>query len=114
MKMSKILALLMVALMVVAAFAACTTTPGTGDETTDGTQGGEQTTAGTENNGPTVDQIVEAYKGTYDITMWVSELDGVAALTQQQIDAFGIFAVNGTGVVGDDAGLDIFHMFQNI
>ena len=89
MKMSKILALLMVALMVVAAFAACTTTPGTGDETTDaGTQGGEQTTAGTENNGPTVDEIVEAYKGTYEITMWVSELDGVAALTQQQIDAF--------------------------
>ena len=88
MKMSKILALLMVALMVVAAFAACTTPGGTGDETTDGTQGGEQTTAGTENQGPTVDQIVEAYKGTYDITMWVSELDGVAALTQQQIDAF--------------------------
>ena len=26
--------------------------------------------------------------GTYDITMWVSELDGVAALTQEQIDAF--------------------------
>ena len=27
-------------------------------------------------------------EGTYDITMWVSEIDGVAALTQQQIDAF--------------------------
>ena len=27
-------------------------------------------------------------EGTYDITMWVSELDGVAALTQEQIDAF--------------------------
>ena len=26
--------------------------------------------------------------GTYDITMWVSELDGVAELTQQQIDKF--------------------------
>ena len=26
--------------------------------------------------------------GTYDITMWVSEVDGVAALFQQQIDAF--------------------------
>ncbi len=26
--------------------------------------------------------------GTYDITMWVSELDGVAALFQEQIDAF--------------------------
>ena len=27
-------------------------------------------------------------EGTYDVTLWVSELDGVAALTQQQIDAF--------------------------
>jgi len=26
--------------------------------------------------------------GTYDITMWVSEIDGVAALTQSQIEAF--------------------------
>ncbi len=26
--------------------------------------------------------------GTYDVTMWVSEIDGVAELTQQQIDAF--------------------------
>ena len=26
--------------------------------------------------------------GTYDVTLWVSELDGVAALTQEQIDAF--------------------------
>ena len=26
--------------------------------------------------------------GTYDITMWVSEMDGVSALFQQQIDAF--------------------------
>ena len=27
-------------------------------------------------------------EGTYDVTLWVSELDGVVALTQQQIDAF--------------------------
>ena len=26
--------------------------------------------------------------GTYDVSLWVSELDGVAALTEQQIDAF--------------------------
>ncbi len=83
MKMSKILSLVLVALMVVACFAACTTPEGPNNETTDS----EQTTVGG-NNQPTVEQIVEAYKGTYDITMWVSELDGVAALTQQQIDAF--------------------------
>ena len=35
---------------------------------------------------PTVN--TDELKGTYDITMWVSEIDGVAALTQQQIDAF--------------------------
>ncbi len=80
MKMSKILALMLVALMVVACFAACT--PSTGDET----PSGEDTTVGSE--GPTDAEIAEAYKGTYNITMWVSELDGVAALTQQQIDAF--------------------------
>jgi len=27
-------------------------------------------------------------KGTYDVTLWVSEMDGVAELTQKQIDAF--------------------------
>ena len=48
--------------------------------------------------------------GTYDITMWVSELNGVAELTQQQIDAFeaanpGI-VINATieGVTEADAG----------
>ena len=30
----------------------------------------------------------EDLSGTYDVTLWVSELDGVAALTQEQIDAF--------------------------
>ena len=29
-----------------------------------------------------------ALAGTYDITMWVSEKEGVAELTQKQIDAF--------------------------
>ena len=81
MRMSKILALLLVALMVVACFAACTTPGGTEDPTQ-----GEGTTVGSD--GPTDAEIAEAYKGTYNITMWVSELDGVAALTQQQIDAF--------------------------
>jgi len=28
--------------------------------------------------------------GTYDITMWVSEMDGMAALTQEMIDAFEV------------------------
>ena len=63
MKMSKILALVLAALMLVACFAAC------GPKTPDEPQGEDLT-------------------GTYNITMWVSEKDGVAAQFQEQIDAF--------------------------
>ncbi len=63
MKMSKILSLVLAALMLVAVFAACTG-PDEDDE-------------------PAVDLT-----GTYNITMWVSEIDGVAAQFQKQIDAF--------------------------
>ena len=62
MKMSKILSLVLVALMTVACLAACAT-PEQPNENAD-------------------------LAGTYDIVMWVSELDGVAALFQTQIDAF--------------------------
>ncbi len=40
------------------------------------------------NNGNDSGNGTAELAGTYDITMWVSELDGVVALTQQQIDAF--------------------------
>ncbi|MBR3704418.1 MAG: extracellular solute-binding protein, partial [Oscillospiraceae bacterium] len=50
--------------------------------------GGNNTT----NNGGKTDggdqQASADLAGTYDITMWVSELSGVVELTQQQIDAF--------------------------
>ena len=72
MKMSKILALVLAALMLVACFAACT--PKTPETTTP-----DET--------PETD-IFEALKGTYNITMWVSEKEGVSAQFQQQIDAF--------------------------
>ncbi len=89
--MKKILSLIMVLAMVLCLFAAC---DGNTDPT-DGTQGGQQ----------------EAdLSGTYDITMWVSEKEGVADLTQEQIDAFeaanpGI-VINATisGVTEADAG----------
>ena len=84
MKMSKILSLVLVALMTVACLAACAT-PEQPNENAD-------------------------LSGTYDITMWVSEKEGVTALTQQQIDAFeaanpGI-VINATieGVTEADAG----------
>ena len=63
MKMSKILSLVLAVIMIVACFTAC----GKKEE---------------------LDVNVDDIAGTYDVTLWVSEKDGVAALTQQQIDAF--------------------------
>ena len=40
------------------------------------------------NQGQQDQQVSADLAGTYDITMWVSELEGVVALTQQQIDKF--------------------------
>ncbi|MBE6685498.1 MAG: extracellular solute-binding protein [Ruminococcaceae bacterium] len=64
MKMSKILAVVLAAIMLVACFAACD-------------QGGKG-----DNDGNT------DLAGTYDIVMWVSEKDGVADQFKQQIAAF--------------------------
>jgi len=77
--MKKIIALLL-ALVMVLSLAACGGEKA--PETQAPQQGGNeqpQTPAGNEEN---------PLAGTYDITMWVSEMDGVADLTQQQIDAF--------------------------
>ena len=51
--------------------------------------------------------------GTYDITMWVSEVDGMAALTQEMIDAFEVaypgIVINAAieGVSEADAGAKV-------
>ena len=39
---------------------------------------------------PETPPVTTGLEGTYDVTMWVSELDGVAQLTQAQIDAFEV------------------------
>ena len=65
MKMSKILSLLLVVAMLVMSMTACFTKPEEKPEE------------------PSVDLT-----GTYDVTMWVSEVDGMIELTQQMIDAF--------------------------
>ena len=92
MKMSKILALLLASLLIVACFASCTLVPSTPDnnesESEEGNESGDKEDESNENQQPSVDDIVAAYKGTYDVSIWVSELTGVAELTQQQIDAF--------------------------
>ena len=69
MKMSKILSLILAAVMLVACFAAC------------GTPSGDEEATGSQNE-------ANPLAGTYNITMWVSEKEGVAAQFQAQIDAF--------------------------
>ena len=66
--MKKFLAIALALALCLGIFAGCQ--EGTNDPTNGNTPGGTDLT------------------GTYDVTLWVSELDGVAALTQQQIDAF--------------------------
>ena len=95
MKMSKILSLVLAVLMVAVCFVGCNnnkqpdvTTPAPEGET----------------------DVYEALKGTYNITMWVSEKEGVSAQFQQQIDAFEaahpgiIINVEIEGVTEADAG----------
>ena len=65
--MKKILALVLAAALCLGLFAACTPSEPAGT---------------TGNNG------ANPLAGTYEVTLWVSELKGVAELTQQQIDAF--------------------------
>ena len=78
MKMSKILSIILALVMLVACFAACNnSTPPVGGE--------EQTTEG---KGNTPAPETNPLAGTSDITMWVSEKEGVSAQFQQQIDAF--------------------------
>ena len=66
--MKKIIALVLVLVMALG-IVACAPATETPTPTTGGTTGTD-------------------LSGTYDITMWVSEIDGVAALTQEMIDAF--------------------------
>ena len=68
--MKKTIALLL-ALALALSLVACSSAPA------------DQTTASSGN-----DDAAAALAGTYDVTLWVSEVDGVADLTQQQIDAF--------------------------
>ena len=76
--MKKIIALLL-ALVMVLGLAACGETPAP-VETQAPTEGGNET--------PTEGSTENPLAGTYDIIMWVSESDGMTALTQEMIDAF--------------------------
>ena len=82
--MKKIIALLL-ALVMALSLVACGNDAPAADPTT-GNNNENPTAAPTQGNSGESDENPLA--GTYDITMWVSEMDGVAELTQQQIDAF--------------------------
>ena len=78
--MKKIIAMLL-ALVMVLSLAACGGSP-----TTEPTKAPAGDPAPTEAQGNS--EAENPLAGTYDITMWVSEMDGVAAMTQEMIDAF--------------------------
>ena len=78
--MKKIIALLL-ALVMVLGLAACGETPAPVE--TQGTEAGSNET-------PTEGSTENPLAGTYDIIMWVSESDGMTALTQEMIDAFEV------------------------
>ena len=78
----KILSLVVAAVMVFS-MVACGNAPAT-ETNAPAQQGGENKPA----EGEKPAEGDSSLAGTYDITVWVSELDGVAALTQEQIDAF--------------------------
>ena len=76
--MKKLIALLL-ALVMVIGLVACGNTPAEPQ----GTEGNNEAPEETQGQSA-ADQLA----GTYDITMWVSEMDGVAEMTQEMIDAF--------------------------
>ena len=79
--MKKIIAMLL-ALVMVLSLAACG-----GASTTEPTQAPVNEPVATPTEGKT-EEAANPLAGTYDITMWVSESDGMTALTQEMIDAF--------------------------
>ena len=81
--MKKIIAMLL-ALVMVLSMAACG-----GASTTEPTKAPANEPAATPTEGKT-EEAANPLAGTYDITMWVSESDGMTALTQEMIDAFEV------------------------
>ena len=80
--MKKILALLLSAVMVIGLFAGC----GGGSTTTPTTAPAQSGGDAPETTAPAA--AADSLDGTYDITVWVSEMEGVKELTQQQIKDF--------------------------
>ncbi len=78
--MKKLLSLIMALAMVLSLFAACG-----GEEKKDDAGKAPEESKPVESQ---PQDVAAELAGTYDVTLWVSELDGVVALTEKQIDAF--------------------------
>ena len=104
--MKKLIALLL-ALVMVIGLVAC----GNNEPAVDPNQGEQQGNNNQPEGGEQGEQSgAGELAGTYDITMWVSEMDGVAEMTQEMIDAFELaypgIVINAQieGVTEADAG----------
>ena len=84
MKMSKILALLLVVVMVLSVLVAC----GGGGTTTETPNNGGDNSGDNNGNENNEDQYYAELAGTYDITMWTSEIAGVSDQFAAQVAAF--------------------------
>ena len=86
----KFSAILALGLTVSTVLTACGSNPETQGTTDSSSTTTETTGTTTETTGTTTPAATDlsALNGTYDITVWVSESEGVAALTEQQIDKF--------------------------
>ena len=82
--MKKIIAMLL-ALVMVLSLAAC---GGSANEEPKATEA--PAAQGGEAQAPAETPAENPLAGTYDVTMWVSEMDGMSALTQEMIDAFEV------------------------
>ena len=80
--MSKIIALILVVVMMFTCLVACKPNNNNNENNNNNNNNNNNPPAGDDTPAP------NPLAGTYDITFWVSEIDGVAALFQSQIDAF--------------------------
>ena len=105
--MKKLIALLLALVMVIGLVACGNNEPVV--DPNQGNEGNNNQPAGNEGNEGENSGAGEL-AGTYDITMWVSEMDGVAEMTQEMIDAFELaypgIVINAQieGVTEADAG----------
>ena len=87
-RLTSILALVMALMLGLTACGGTTTDDKSSSNTGNTTTGTTTNTGTTDNKGTTATTGTTSLNGTYDITVWVSEVDGMKQLTEQQIAKF--------------------------